>query len=101
MLPRSGDVLLLTTTASVQFATPLLFRVIRCHDWETYEGWKWLDGYQLNKAGDAVERRSVFVQLAGLRHVGRAPDPRTRNARRPAPAPRSSSGTVRNTSAQR
>jgi hypothetical protein len=25
-----------------------------------------LDGYQLNSAGDAVERRSIFVQLNGL-----------------------------------
>jgi hypothetical protein len=32
----------------------------------TYDGWAWLDGYQLNAAGDAVERRSIFVQLSGL-----------------------------------
>jgi hypothetical protein len=44
----------------------LLFRVIRVHDWPTYDGWAWLDGYQLNASGDAVERRSIFVQLSGL-----------------------------------
>lgn len=66
MLPRTGDVLRVTKTASVQFTQPLLFRVIRVHDWQTYDGWAWLDGYQLNSTGDAVERRSIFVQLQGL-----------------------------------
>lgn len=66
MLPRSGDVLRVTKAASVQFSQPMLFRVIRVHDWKTYDGWAWLDGYQLNSAGDAVERRSIFVQLNGL-----------------------------------
>ncbi len=83
MLPRSGDVLQVTRAASVQFARPMFFRVIRVHDWPTYDGWVWLDGYELNAAGDAVERRSIFVQLDGLSQVGTAPDPRTRNARRP------------------
>lgn len=66
MLPRAGDVLRVTKAASVQFLEPMLFRVIRVHDWPTYDGWAWLDGYQLNAAGDAVERRSIFVQLKGL-----------------------------------
>lgn len=51
----------------MQFGKPMNFRVIRVHDWSTYEGWMWLDGYQLNAAGDAVERRSIFVQQAGLK----------------------------------
>ncbi|MFC3384866.1 hypothetical protein [Couchioplanes azureus] len=83
MLPRSGDVIHVTKAASVQFSSPMLFRVIRVHDWPTYEGWIWLDGYELNSSGDAVERRSIFVQLSGLRQVGKAPDPRTRNGRQP------------------
>ncbi|WP_432833604.1 hypothetical protein [Dactylosporangium sp. CA-092794] len=66
MLPRTGDVLRVTKAASVQFTQPMLFRVIRLLDWQTYDGWAWLDGYQLNAAGDAVERRSIFVQLQGL-----------------------------------
>ena len=61
----------------------MLFRVIRVHDWPTYDGWTWLDGYELNSSGDAVERRSIFVQVDGLRQVGKAPDPRTRNGRQP------------------
>lgn len=81
MLPKSGDVLRVTRAASVQFAEPLLFRVIRVHDWSTYDGWAWLDGYQLNNAGDAVERRSIFVQLKGLQsarvaQIGVPPRPR-------------------------
>lgn len=66
MLPKTGDVLRVTKTASVQFVQPMLFRVIRVHDWQTYEGWAWLDGYQLNATGDAIERRSIFVQIQGL-----------------------------------
>lgn len=69
MLPRSGDVLHVTRTASVQFANPIFFRVIRVHDWPTYHGWVWLDGYELDASGDAVERRSIFVQLDGLRQL--------------------------------
>jgi hypothetical protein len=58
-----------TREASVQFAAPLLFRVIRVHDWSTYDGWAWLDGYELNTAGEAVDRRSIFVQVNGLQHA--------------------------------
>jgi hypothetical protein len=46
----------------------MMFRVIRVHDWQTYDGWTWLDGYQLDSGGDAVERRSIFVQIDGLQH---------------------------------
>ena len=87
MLPRSGDVLHVTRAASVQFVEPMLFRVIRVHDWPTYDGWVWLDGYELNAAGDAVERRSIFVQVNGLRQVSSSgPDLRARNSRRPTAA---------------
>jgi len=82
LLPRSGDVLQVTRAASVQFVEPLLFRVIRVHDWATYDGWVWLDGYELNTAGDAVERRSIFVQVDGLRQVGGPTDVRIRQTRR-------------------
>ncbi|HEX5740757.1 MAG TPA: hypothetical protein VFY17_04290 [Pilimelia sp.] len=87
MLPRSGDVLEVTRSASVQFVSPLLFRVIRVLDWPTYDGWAWLDGYSLNSAGDAVERRSIFVQVNGLRQVSACADNRPRGPRRPRVAP--------------
>jgi hypothetical protein len=84
MLPKSGDVVHLARAASVQFDgnRAILFRVIRVHDWPTYDGWVWLDGYQLNTVGDAVERRSVFVQIDGLRPLAKIPDPRTRSVGR-------------------
>lgn len=81
LLPRSGDVLHVTREASVQFSIPIVFRVIRVHDWPTYRGWVWLDGYTLNDTGDAVERRSIFVQAAGLRPVT-PPPPGTPATRR-------------------
>ena len=59
----------MTRAASVQFTAPMLFRVIRVHDWSTYDGWAWLDGYELNTAGDAVDRRSIFVQVGGLQRA--------------------------------
>jgi hypothetical protein len=81
-LPRSGEVYALGTAASVQFTTrPILFRVIRVETGDTYAGWVWLDGYEINTAGDAVERRSVFVQLAGLhRRVESTREQRPRTA---------------------
>jgi hypothetical protein len=75
VLPRSGDVLRVTRAASVQFTSPMLFRVIRVHDWPTYDGWVWLDGYELNSAGEAVERRSIFVQVDGLQRATLGPAP--------------------------
>ena len=69
MLPRSGELLKITRDASVQFTAPLLFRVIRVHDWSTYDGWAWLDGYELDSAGDAVQRRSIFVQVRGVQRL--------------------------------
>ena len=65
--PRPGDLLRVGREASVQFHRPILFRVIRVLDWTTFDGWIWLEGYELNAAGDAVNRRAIFVQPAGLR----------------------------------
>ncbi|GAA2702414.1 hypothetical protein GCM10010429_07370 [Micromonospora olivasterospora] len=58
-----------------------MFRVIRVHDWPTYDGWMWLDGYELNATGDAVSRRSIFVQAAGLRQLRVTPQPRQHTVR--------------------
>lgn len=64
--PRSGAVVLLTRAASPQFARPTPFRVIRPLDWTTYDSWAWVDGYELNAKGEAVERRTVFIRPDGL-----------------------------------
>ncbi|GGN86449.1 hypothetical protein GCM10010112_68060 [Actinoplanes lobatus] len=91
-LPRSGDLVHITRAASVQFVYPFLFRIIRVHNWPTYEGWVWLDGYELGSDGNAVERRSIFVQIAGLRHsvADRARNGGPVNGRQRAPGPRQS-----------
>jgi hypothetical protein len=48
---------------------PFLFRVIRVHDWPTYDRWVWLDGYELDEHGEAMKRRTIWVQIAGVRRV--------------------------------
>jgi len=64
---RSGSMVRIDAAASVQFAlAPFDARIIRVQDWTTCEGWVWLDVYQLDAAGNAIERRSVFVRRAGL-----------------------------------
>ncbi|MEV5818387.1 hypothetical protein ABUL04_21755 [Micromonospora harpali] len=74
--PACGDLLHVTRAASVQFVRPIFFRVIRVHeDWHTYHGWLWLDGYEVDARGDAVARRSIFVQPAGLRRLAGVPRP--------------------------
>ncbi|MGC4805859.1 hypothetical protein [Micromonospora sp. DT233] len=84
---RAGALLHVTSAASVQFVKPIFFRLIRVHaDRITYDGWTWLDGYQLDATGDAVARRSIFVQRAGLRLLNPsalAPAPTKRTTRRP------------------
>ncbi|WP_442929749.1 hypothetical protein [Micromonospora sp. WMMC250] len=65
---KAGDVIHLTTAASVQFLRPIFVRVIReLPERHTYHGWVWIEGYQLNAAGDAVARRELFVMRAGVR----------------------------------
>ncbi|WP_433131901.1 hypothetical protein ACQPWW_11555 [Micromonospora sp. CA-240977] len=64
---KAGDLLIVGRQASVQFTRPIRFRVIRQLDWITYDGWIWLDGYQLDARGDALAQRSIFVMKAGLR----------------------------------
>jgi hypothetical protein len=77
MRPKPGDVVLIASAASVQFGggRSLIFRVIRVHDWVTYDGWIWLGGYVLTERGVATDRRDIFVQVAGIRPVTRGPQP--------------------------
>ena len=59
--------------ASPQFSDerPTLVRFIRFHDWVPgYDDWAWIDCYGLSDDGvTAVERRSLFVRLAGVRAI--------------------------------
>jgi hypothetical protein len=66
---QPGEVLRVGKAASVQFAGPcgLTFRVIQVDTRSTYAGWIWLDGYVLGPAGNAIQRRRIFVRRDGLR----------------------------------
>ncbi|WFE95933.1 hypothetical protein [Micromonospora sp. WMMD987] len=69
-MPTPGDLVLIDHRASVQFAgeRALWLRVTSVDDRPTYDGWVWLTGYSINQAtGEAMARREVFVQIAGLR----------------------------------
>lgn len=72
MTIQAGTLLHLTREASVQFSRAIRFRVIRVReDLITYDGWVWLDGYELDQRGEAVRRREVFVQRRGVRDISR------------------------------
>ncbi|GAA2184977.1 hypothetical protein [Micromonospora lupini] len=82
MVARAGDVVHLATVASVQFFRPIFVRVIReLPERHTYDGWVWIEGYQLNAAGDAVARRELYVRRAGVR-LQSLPDAPTKPAKR-------------------
>ncbi|MET8364120.1 hypothetical protein ABZU53_11180 [Micromonospora sp. NPDC005194] len=72
--PKPGDVLVIDGQASVQFSiNELVFRVIRVDPRPTYDGWLWLHGYSLKPTGEAIEKREIFVQRAGLRTAALRP----------------------------
>jgi hypothetical protein len=72
----AGDVVHVGHLASVQFTgrNGFVFRVIAVDSRPTYDGWLWLDGYQLDRRGHAVARRRIFVREAGLQPAA-TPDP--------------------------
>ncbi|MEU7589604.1 hypothetical protein AB0A95_25305 [Micromonospora sp. NPDC049230] len=89
---RAGDVVRLTTAASVQFRDPIVVRVIReLPDRHTYDGWFWLDAYELNPKGEAIARRELYVRRNGVQVQFRAP--RRANETRP-PTPIRRTGPV-------
>jgi hypothetical protein len=77
--PLAGDVVFVGRSASVQFSgkSAFYFRIIRVDDRPTYHGWCWLQGYVINGSGTALERRSIFVQAAGLRPAALRNSPAT------------------------
>lgn len=72
---KPGDLLLITRAAGVQFIRPIRCRLIRIDARPTYDGWVWLDVYQLDARDRAVARRSIFVQRAGVRQAGQGHQP--------------------------
>ncbi|MGX4656133.1 hypothetical protein ACWCHM_20810 [Micromonospora sp. SCSIO 07396] len=81
---RPGDLLLITRAASVQFIRPIRCRLIRIDDRPTYDGWVWLEVYQLDARDRAVTRRSIFVRRAGVRPADPGHPPPQSATRRPA-----------------
>ncbi|MEU6021419.1 hypothetical protein [Micromonospora sp. NPDC047134] len=76
-------VYLLTREASPQFAGPITVRVIReLTDRNSYHGWAWIQVYVLDRNGDAVQRRELFVRPIGLRRVPPPSRSRARSRRR-------------------
>ncbi|MER7418189.1 hypothetical protein ABT346_15645 [Micromonospora peucetia] len=67
--PRvNPGVYLLTREASPQFAKPITVRVIRERtDLITYHGWTWVEVYQLDARGQAIDRRELYVRPDGMR----------------------------------
>jgi hypothetical protein len=98
MVPKPGDVLHVGNDASVQFSgdRSLLFRVIKVCDRPTYEGWVWLTGYAIDRAGNAVDRREIYVQRAGLRLINAASASTAARPPSASPGQARQSGTVRN-----
>lgn len=80
---QTGDIVHLGKAASVQFdgARAITMRVSAIPDTPTYAYWMWLAGYVLDERGQAVEKREVFVQRAGVKILLKARPPAQR--RRP------------------
>lgn len=66
--PVTGDVVGVGAGASVQFGggRKFMLRVATVDPRPTYHGWLWLTGYVVDAGGKALDRREVFVQVAGL-----------------------------------
>ncbi|MCG5435170.1 hypothetical protein [Micromonospora foliorum] len=94
---KTGDMLRLDRAASVQFMHPITVRVIRVLDWITYDGWAWIDCYQLGPNGDAVARRSLFIQPAQVQYVPPSPFPVCQAPRKAGRAPLRGARPVRST----
>jgi len=78
-LPRPSEAYYVGREASVQFALrPFNFRVGRVRPIDERSVWIWVDGYELNPAGDAVVQRSIFVMRTGLRPPAVIPQQRRR-----------------------
>jgi hypothetical protein len=84
-LPRPGEVYHVGAACGAPHGfRPILFRLIRVDEHQTHSDAAWLDGYEITPKGEAIERRSIYVILAGLRPAVRVLNPQhaeTRNTR--------------------
>ncbi len=63
---RAGHMVRLDRRPFPQFVYPIKFRVIRILDRPTYDGWLWLEGYELDASGDALRKRQLFVKTEAV-----------------------------------
>lgn len=69
---RVGETIRLDRCASPQFVRPITVRVIRVLDRPTYDGWAWVEGYELDGPDcEAVRKRQLFINLGGSREGNR------------------------------
>ncbi|TDC63483.1 hypothetical protein E1258_10550 [Micromonospora sp. KC207] len=76
-MPIPGDLVLVDGRASVQFGgdRALWLRVTSVDERPTYYGWVWLTGYVIDPATrNALAKREVFAQIAGLHIQRRKPE---------------------------
>ncbi|WP_412099951.1 hypothetical protein [Micromonospora ureilytica] len=78
---KAVDLPRIDRAASVQFKAPITVRLIRVLDWITYDGWAWIDCYQLNNKGDAIARRELYLMPERVQVLSR-PSPRPAAAKR-------------------
>ena len=68
---KPGAVVYVGASASIQFRSrPIYFRVAKVLNWPVSDGWIWLRGYEVNILGEALLRRHIFVQAAGVVLLG-------------------------------
>lgn len=68
--PAPGALVVLGREATPQLEppnTPLTMRVVRTEPTNQDPEWVWLTGYELDGAGNAVEQRTIYARLAGIR----------------------------------
>lgn len=64
---HSGDVVLLDSRAAAAFAAhPMVYLAERVESDHDRPGWAWLDGYELDSTGKALDRREVYVYTEEL-----------------------------------
>jgi hypothetical protein len=83
--------------ASVQFDGDrgLRVRVVHVDPKPTYDGWAWMTVYVLGPDGDALERRDLYLRVAGLRPLLAAPRGQRSKPNNAGPAERSMPPSVR------
>ncbi|WP_405430472.1 hypothetical protein [Micromonospora sp. NBC_00617] len=93
-----GDLLVIGPACSVQFTGDRILRVrlVSIGVVDPYHDWLWLTGYVLDVKGNAIAKRELYVQRAGIVVEQRRPPLAPRSSARTTPAqPRARTARVR------